>query len=158
MLAAVAVLGLLFAGCGSDEPATNNEAGSTPSAPAEAEDGTVVVTATEYEFDLPDALPAGPTTFSLTNAGAEEHFIEIVPLTDDAPSVEELIELPEKKVEEFFAGPPSDLPVVKPGETGTKTIEIDIQPGARYGYVCFIEAKDGTPHAFLGMVGEFVGQ
>lgn len=56
----------------------------------------------------------------------------------------------------YFEGRPNEIPTVKPGETSAET-EIDLVAG-RYGYVCFIEAKDGTPHAFLGMSGEFVVQ
>lgn len=67
----------------------------------------------------------------------------------------DLIKLPDKKVGHYFEGPPNHLPTVKPGKTGDKTLEMELEPG-RYGYVCFIEAKDGTPHAFLGMAGEFV--
>jgi hypothetical protein len=105
LLVAVSVLCLLLAGCGSDEPTT--ETGTAPGKTAEAEGTTVVITAKEYEFDLPDELPAGPTTFNLTNAGEEQHFIDIVPLAEGAPSVEKLIKLPDDKAESFFAGPPN---------------------------------------------------
>lgn len=160
--AAVLVLGLMFVACGNDEPTPDTEPGAAEASETpESMDpgtGTVTITSTEYEFDLPDTLPTGATTFTLANAGEEPHFIDIVPLTDDAPSVDKLIKMPEKKVEQYFAGPPNHIPTVKPGDTGTKTVEIDLVAGERYGYVCFIEDKDGTPHAFLGMAGEFVVQ
>ena len=153
-LALVLALGLFFAACGGEDPAPDTEAGAEQTEAPDAEGETVVVTATEYEFDLPDSLPAGPTTFSLVNEGKEPHFIDIVKLTDDAPPVADLIKLPEKKVSKYFEGPPNHIDTVKPGGTSAETLEIELAAG-RYGYVCFIEAKDGTPHAFLGMAGEF---
>ena len=155
LLAVLLVLGLFFAACGGDEPTAGTEPGAdeTSEAPAPV-GGTVVVTATEYAFDLTAELPAGTTTFSLVNAGEEKHFIDIVPLTDDAPPVGDLIELPDNKVEKFFAGPPNHIATVPPGETSTKTLEIDLQAG-RYGYVCFFSEKGEKPHALLGMFGEF---
>lgn len=157
-LSVVLVLGLLFVACGKDEPTAGPDTGAEePSQSPEAEGGTVLITATEYAFDLPGELPAGQTTFSLANAGEEKHFIQIVKLTDDAPPVADLIKMPDNQVGNYFEGQPNDIPTVKPGETSAKTIEIDLVAG-RYGYVCFIEAKDGTPHALLGMSGEFVVQ
>lgn len=157
LFAAVAVLALVLGACGTDTPTADPDegTGAAQSPTPDAEGSIVVITATDYEFDLPETLPAGPTTFSLTNAGEEPHFIDIVELTDDAPPVDKLIKMSESKVGGFFVGQPNTLPTVKPGETGEKTVEIMLESGARYGYVCFIEAKDGTPHAFLGMSGEF---
>lgn len=163
LIAMFMVLGLLFAACGDDGADTGTDAGAEEQAGdvAASEDdeaaagGEVLITATEYEFDLPDTLPAGPTTFTLKNDGKEKHFIDIVKLTDDAPSVDKLIKMPERKIGRYFEGQPNHLPTVKPGETGEKTLEIDLESGGRYGYVCFIAAKGEPPHAFLGMRGEF---
>lgn len=154
--AAFLALGLLFTACGGDddEPPVGTDTGADATETPMAEGGTVLITAIEYAFDLPEELPAGSTTFTLENAGEEKHFIDIAKLTDDAPPVSELIELPDRKVGRFFEGQPNHIPPVKPGETSKKPLEIDLEPG-RYGYVCFVEAKDGTPHAFLGMHGEF---
>ena len=153
VFAAVIVLGLMSVACGDDDPAaTEPGAEQTSEAPAET-GGEVTITAVDYEFDLADSYAAGTTTFTLVNEGEEPHFIDIVPLVADAPPVEDLLKLPEKKVGEFFAGPPNHIKTVKPGET-SEPLEVELEPG-RYGYVCFIEAKDGTPHAFLGMSGEF---
>jgi iron uptake system component EfeO len=65
MLATVA----LVAACGG---------GSTPASLAPAPSGTVAVEAKEYQF-TPSTLtvPAGSVTFSVRNAGAEEHEFEI---------------------------------------------------------------------------------
>jgi hypothetical protein len=156
LLVLLCVLALAFVGCGDEEPATDTGApADESSAPAEDGGGEVVVTAVEYEFDLADSYPAGATTFSLQNDGEEPHFIDIVELTEDAPALDELLKMKEKEIGQYFVGQPNHIPVAKPGEAAKKSIEIDLTPGGRYAYVCFIEAKDGTPHAFLGMAGEF---
>ncbi len=43
----------------------------------------------------------------------------------------------------------------RPGETAKERITGELTPGT-YGYACFLETKDGTPNAFLGMAGTFV--
>ena len=156
VLAVVIVLGLLFAGCGNDEPAATSEPGAEETTPAPAADGEVLISAVEYEFDLADTYAAGTTTFTLVNNGEEKHFIDIVKLTDAAPPVAELIKLGDNKVGQYFEGQPNHIKTIKPGGT-SDPLEIDLVAG-RYGYVCFFEAKDGTPHAFLGMAGEFTVQ
>lgn len=165
LIAMLMVLGLFFAACGEEAADTGTDAGAQDQAEDtsddaaahnETEGGEVLITAVEYEFDLPDTLPAGPTVFTLKNDGKQPHFIDIVKLTDDAPGVDKLIKMPERKVGQYFEGQPNQIPVVKPGETGKKTLEIELESGARYGYVCFIsDGKGKPPHAFLGMAGEF---
>lgn len=152
-LAAVLSLGLLFAACGNEEPTAEPNAAETIDAPT-TEGGTVDVTAVEYAFNIPATLPAGPTTFTLTNSGEEKHFIDIVQLVDDAPPVPELIKLPDGKVGKYFVGRPNHINTLKPGET-SDPLEIDLVSGARYGYVSFFSTKGEKPHAFLGMHGEF---
>lgn len=153
IFAAVLALGLLFTACGGEEPTAEPGADETAEAPT-TEGGTVAVTAVEYAFNVPATLPAGPTTFTLENAGEEKHFMDIVQLTDDAPPVEDLIKLPDRKVGKYFVGQPNHISTIKPGET-SKPLEVDLVSGARYGYVCFFATKGEKPHAFLGMYGEF---
>lgn len=155
LFASVVVLALFLGACGNDEPATDTDAGAEPTEAAEPESSEVLVTAVDYEFDLPATLAAGTTTFSMQNDGDEPHFIDIVPLAGDAPSVAKLLKMPQKKAESFFAGKPNHIPVAKPGEMAAKTVDIELESGQRYGYVCFVENKKGVPHAFLGMSGEF---
>ena len=155
LFALVVVLALVFVACGNDDPAENTDAGAEPTEAAEPEGSEVLITATEYEFDLADSYAAGATTFSLQNDGEEPHFIDIVELTDDAPSVDKLIKMGENAVGKFFVGQPNHIPVAKPGEMAKKSVDIDLVAGARYGYVCFVENKKGVPHAFIGMSGEF---
>jgi iron uptake system component EfeO len=67
-----AVVVALVAGCGA------GDSSGAPSTPAALPSGTVAVEAREYEF-TPSTLtvPAGEVTFSVRNAGNEEHEFEI---------------------------------------------------------------------------------
>ena len=78
--------------------------GGTPAAEA-AGGETVMVSLMEFAIDMPSELPAGPTTFEVTNNGTIEHNFEV-----EGQGIEE--ELPE------------NLP---PGASGTLTV--DLAPG-----------------------------
>ena len=60
--------------------------GATPMAGAMGE--SVAVSLTEFAIDMPTELPAGPTTFEITNDGTIEHNFEV-----EGQGIEE--ELPE---------------------------------------------------------------
>ena len=48
--------------------------GVSAAAPA---DNAVNVTLSEYKIDMPGSLPAGPTTFNITNTGSKTHTFKI---------------------------------------------------------------------------------
>jgi hypothetical protein len=159
------MLALLLAACGSDDngdtdpgaqPAETAEETEEPNeteAPAEG-GAQVAVTATEFEFDLPDTLPAGETTFNFVNAGKQPHELSLVELSEDAPAVDKLLKLPEKKAAEFFTE--AGHAFAKPGKSQENAFTYELTSGARFAYVCFVQdPKSKTPHAFLGMAGEF---
>jgi hypothetical protein len=149
---ATLVAAALFGACGGggDDGAGQEPAAESPMEEAGGE--TVEFAATEYAFGVPETIPAGEVTVTLKNSGDEPHMLDLVPLTDDAPPVEKLIKLPEKKVEKFFKGRPIHINPVKPGET-SKPVDANLTAG-RYGYVCFFAKKGEKPHAFKGMFGE----
>ena len=78
-------------------------ADATPAASAMGE--TVAVSLTEFMIDMPTELPAGPTTFEITNDGTIEHNFEV-----EGQGIEE--ELPEN---------------LAPGASGT--LMVDLAPG-----------------------------
>lgn len=97
-----------LAACGDDD---DDEPTATTAAGGGGEANTVQVSLTEFAIDMPDTLPAGPTTFEVTNNGSTEHNFEV-----EGEGVEE----------EFEAN-------LQPGET--MTMEIDLQAGA-YDVYC----------------------
>ena len=142
------VVVLSLAACGQEENGGGNAEPQAQPEPAAPE--AVAVTAIEYEFQgVPATLEAGETTFSLDNKGDEPHEFALSLITGDQ-SVDELLELPEEEVGEFIQD--VGRAFAKPGASGEMVAELE--PG-RYGYVCFEPSPDGTPHAFLGMAGEF---
>ena len=121
----------------------------------------VPVTARDYEFEgVPETVEPGIVMFELTNEGAELHEMVIARIKGKE-SVEELLELPEKKADKkiVFAG----ATFASQGET--TYAYADIKKPGRYGVVCFLpvgsvdeasaESADGPPHAAEGMFAEF---
>lgn len=86
--------------CGVIAPARET---GTPAASPQA--GTVAVMLTEFEIQMPMEIPAGPTTFEVTNSGTTEHNFEI-----EGQGIEQ----------EFEQN-------LQPGES--KTMTVDLQPG-----------------------------
>jgi uncharacterized cupredoxin-like copper-binding protein len=146
MTSLIIALALGVAGCAQDDPTV----GQQQQQPEPAGPETVAVTMVEYEFQgIPETVAAGETTFTVENTGEEQHELALVRIVTETP-IEELIELPEKKAQAQIED--AGHAFAKPGRSAE--LEAELEAG-RYGYVCFIPAPDGTPHAFLGMLGEF---
>ena len=148
----VASVLLTLAACAEDTPTISQPQTTAPaeSLPPEAAEGDIVVEAAEYEFrGVPEALSAGLHRFVMDNVGQEPHVFYLFHIPGEE-SVEELLELPEKKVNTLTQA--VDRAEAGPGESAE--FEADLVPG-RFGYVCFINTEDGTPHFALGMHGEF---
>jgi hypothetical protein len=146
-IAAVAAA-LVAAACGGDAAPQGGGGGGgeTESGP-----GTIEVQAEEYKFGgVPDTLPAGEVTFALENVGEEPHELGLVRIKGDR-SAEELVSLPQKQSQKFIENVGSTF--AQPGQEG-EPLTADLEAG-RYGYACFVTTEDGTPHAALGMFGEF---
>jgi hypothetical protein len=120
------------------------------------------VQATDYSFaNIPDELPAGPTSFEFSNEGDELHELLIVRKNDGVTdSAEDLLALPEDEAmgKVTMLGSPA---FAEPSQTDDKVV--DLEPGD-YIAVCFIPMgmtsadgppPDGPPHFTQGMVAEF---
>lgn len=164
-----ALVALAMAACGGDDEGEDDVQPSAqePEAPedeanSDGEDeesadgaGGLTVVATEYQFDFPALLAAGPATFTLQNDGKQPHHLILAKLTDDAPPIEKLVKMrnADKFIEEDITG--NNPPMAQPGQTASTPIETELTPGT-YGYVCFLPDKEKKkPHAFLGMAGTF---
>jgi hypothetical protein len=120
------------------------------------------VTTVDYAFEgLPDEMPAGPTSFEMTNEGAELHEVIIVRRNEGTTQpLEELLALPEEEVGSLITEAGATGPVAA-GES-VYTVA-DLTPGD-YVVVCFVPTgmtafdgppPDGMPHAMAGMTAEF---
>ena len=113
-----------------------------------AEPKVVNVVASEFRFEMPDTLPAGPTLFHLTDVGKQLHHMTLVKLEHG------------KTLADFTALPPGPFPAwaVLMGGPNTPTPQhgyvedvVDLSPG-NYAVICLIPDSDGKPHLMKGMV------
>ena len=139
----------------------------------------VEVTAVEYAFRAPDRIPAGWTTFRLTNAGSEPHFFLLTRLPEGRTledygrevgrafgvAYDSLKAGMVDKAAAFrilgrllpawygSAAPGGGVGLVSPGISGQATVRLD--PGT-YVMECYVKSPDGRFHTELGMVRTLV--
>jgi hypothetical protein len=135
--------------CGLDHDASELGVG-----PNEPEDGAteVDVTASEYTFDIPDGVAAGRTSFVLSNAGQEAHFMSLTRILQG--TLEEALAFQGDPEEAGLVEGIADSNLAAPGGDDVEVVTADLEPGD-YAMLCFVPGPDGTPHAFLGMAVPF---
>ncbi len=108
----------------------------------------VNVVAREYQYEMPDTLPSGPTIFHFTDDGKLLHHMTIVKL-EQGKTLADFTALP--------PGPPPAWAVLMGGPNtptphgGQDEVVLDLSPG-NYGVICVIPDADGKPHMMKGMV------
>lgn len=139
---------------------------------------TVKVTSTGMNFDAPDEIPAGWTSFSFMNKTPNVHFFVI----QDLPEGKTLADSKREVVPYFQAGMNywrdgdaanafgaegfGGLPawygeVVMTGGPGlvsgglTATSSVHLDPGT-YVIECYVKGRDGNFHSFHGMIDQFI--
>lgn len=159
LLALVAVLALVLAGCSSDDSSDDSSsddatAASTTSTTAEASPpSTLNVTSTDYAYALDtEEVATGLVTVNQDNQGAENHQVTLVRLEDGQTAADVAAGL-EAEGDGFvaatnYAGGPNNTIA---GETGSATVSLT---EGSYALVCFIPNQDGESHFALGMLGE----
>lgn len=127
-----------------------SEAPKPDMAAAPAGPNVVEVSATDYAFQAPDTLPAGPTIFRLTDNGTEPHHIQLIRL-EEGKTLQDMMTLPPDAPKPWavdIGGPNSP----RPGG-GVSEAAVTLTPG-NYAMICGIPspAPDGRPHMVKGMV------
>ncbi|HUF26089.1 MAG TPA: hypothetical protein VMM18_03810 [Gemmatimonadaceae bacterium] len=113
----------------------------------------VAVKGTDYAFDVPETLPAGPTAFTFENAGQVPHEMILVRLKEGVtlPQVLEAVRAGADPGE-FTEGGTAIL-IASPADTAETRILVDLLPGSTYALVCnFVDGEGKPPHVALGMV------
>ena len=137
--------------------ACRTEAGAPPQKVTGGAPNLVALTATEYAFQAPDTIPAGWTTFRLTNQGTEIHYGHIVRL-DPGRTVQEMVDAYAEAIRTSgprpawvtrFGGPGGAAP------GGSSTVTEFLEPGS-YVWICPIEDSAGNPHFGKGEFRPFV--
>ena len=145
MMAALAVVATIAAGCGGGE---QTQAAPSPS-PSAAQ--MVGVAALDFAFEgVPETLEAGETTFVLANEGDVSHEMTIA-LMPEGWTIEEVAFESSESGSKIVGV----IDPIGPGESGEVTM--DLEPG-QYGYICHeiggTKGKD-KEHYYHGMIGEF---
>jgi hypothetical protein len=121
---------------------------SSAAAPERAAPAVINLRATDYAFEAPDTVSAGPTWVRMTNDGKEFHHVVIVRI-DSGHTIDEFLK-------SMGAGPPPAWaeaiggPIApSPGGTPTTTA-VPLRPGS-YALICMVPSADGVPHVVKGM-------
>ena len=122
---------------------------SAAAAPERAAPAVINLRATDYAFEAPDTVSAGPTWVRMTNDGKEFHHVVMVQI-DSGHTVDELMKA-------IGAGKPPEWahalggPIApSPGGTPTTTA-VPLKPGS-YVLICMVPSADGVPHVVKGMM------
>ncbi len=139
----------VLSACAAKEEAPRRASAAAPN--------VVSLTSTEYATDAPDTIPAGWTTFRLTNRGHEVHYGHIVRLAP-GKTVQDLVDAYAEAIRTSgprptwvtrFGGPGGTFP----GDTSSVTQQLE--PGS-YVWICPVEDNGGNPHFGKGEVKPFV--
>jgi len=137
------------AGKPADTSAAPAPAPAAAAAPAAA--NVVNVVASDYKYDAPATIPAGLTTFHMTNNGKEPHQANLIRLdsgktyNDLANAIKNMKPNAPPPGWVVTAGGPN---AVAPG--GSADVTMNLAAG-NYAIVCFIPDAKGVPHVMKGM-------
>lgn len=156
LAAGLLVFGVACGGGGDEEnePAASEEEATEEEETTE-ESGPVEVPMTDFAFDAPETIPAGEVEINAVNVGDQEHEMGVIPLTDDAPPIEELLKLGDKELQKYAAGPFTGTQGPIPSGD-QKSFTLEGESGQVFAFACFVQdPKSKKPHALLGMYGSF---
>jgi uncharacterized cupredoxin-like copper-binding protein len=114
----------------------------------------VIVVAHDFAFDLPQSIPAGPTTFELRNRGTQGHHLDIVRLDSGKTASDALAALikagrgPRPAWLHAVGGPNAAMP----GENSNASLVLG--PGSYLAF-CEIPGPTAMRHFMKGMVKPF---
>ncbi len=118
-----------------------------------AGEGIVTVVASDYRFELPGTLPAGPTIFRLLNRGKQVHHLALLRLPPGRTLAEVRAALARGGAEPTWLTDEGGPNALDPGSAGEVVVEL--RPG-EYVLACFVPAGDGEPSLAHGMLRELI--
>lgn len=139
-LSPAALVLVLLASC----QGTAEEQKAVPASPP-----VVAVTMTEYAFQFNSNILPGRVVFQVSNDGREPHLMNLVPLPEDLPPLDDQLRGSERRILPPFAR----VTTLQPGQSGT--FAVDLEAGVRYGLICNLVDASNEVHAELGMNAEF---
>lgn len=150
-LAAIVALVTVGACSAKEEPKTAAVDSTAASTAVVTAPNVVNITASEYKFEAPADVPAGMTTFTLTNSGKEIHHAALIKL-DSGKTMNELM----ASMKAMKPGTPPPGWVIAAGGTNaaaptmSSSLTMNLQPG-NYVLACFVPDAKGVPHVMSGM-------
>lgn len=114
----------------------------------------VVITATEYNFEMPDEIAAGPTRLVLRNGGMELHHAQLFKLLDGVTMDTVISALENEDLGTIFMSTSLEGGPSLAGPGGNASVVVNLTPGT-YLLTCFVESPEGVPHLALGMMKSF---
>lgn len=102
----------------------------------------------EFAFSPLPPVTAGRVVFRVRNMGRLRHELQLFPLTDDIPPIDQQLRGTERRI----LNPLGGVPGRDPAQTGTFSVEL--RSGQRYALICFL-GDAGKSHATMGMNAEF---
>lgn len=103
----------------------------------------------DYSFAYDSRVNSGRVLLRVHNHGSVPHNLSIIPLTEDIPPIDEQLRGSERRAINPLARVKS-----RPPGMGT-TLAVDLAPGVRYAFICFVRDPEGRPHFLRGMSTEF---
>lgn len=154
--------------CRNTSAAETNNASAPSSAVAAASRAfqapeAISIQLTEFDFLMPNTIPAGVQTLHVENIGGMPHFVEFQAI-GEGKTDEDIQTFPDDPA--AMHGPPpawataSHIPTIGLLSPGASTdVTIDLPPG-RYAAFCWMPDAEGNPHALDGKhhVFEVVGE
>lgn len=122
-----------------------------PPAPPAPQD--ITVTASDYAFQLPDSLQAGPTVLHLNNAGKVAHEMGMALLKPGITLVQVMDRIKAGNSPDSLLDGIVGILIAVPGVAPVGGLSVELLPGRTYAMYCnFQDGPDKPPHSALGMV------
>jgi hypothetical protein len=117
---------------------------------------TVLVTGTDYAFEVPAHIRAGETLFSFENRGTVRHELSIVLVKEGFDTDSVMAGIVAGSPRRNFVDGQAALIVARPGEPTGPRIWMNLAPGRTYVIICTLkDTPEAKPHVMLGMVASF---
>lgn len=103
----------------------------------------------DYSFGYTPPTAAGRTVFRVANTGDVRHNLSLLPLPADLPPIDEQLRGTTRRAI-------NPLAAIRSRGPGARTsFAVDLLPGTRYAFICFVSDEDGQAHWRRGMSSEF---
>lgn len=113
----------------------------------------ITVTGSDYAFQLPDSLQAGPSVLRFNNAGKVDHEMGMALLKPGVTLDQVLARIKAGNSPDSLVDGVVGILIARPGTATLGGLSIELLPGRTYAMFCnFQDGPDKPPHSTLGMV------